>query len=367
MHFSKMQQASAQSRTTVMRTRKFLLLLVVLVSASMSQAQEDTLWLFFDKPTTFHSYEADNARYPAFTISAGASTASRPLGEADFAGSLQLRWQLSELLTIQARADHHINPNYDTQYRWVADNPDIRTENTLKPYSYQEATASVAFPVALRKTNELSVNTTGPYGERKTHLLQKEIPTTIMFGGRAGALRYTSLAHNYLLDEGQLIDAEGTILHAGGPVDIRHRDPGPTFITNFQSLGVLGGVFVSWHRHLQYTVTDRYHKTEKRATRADRMVLFADLIPFSALQMDPMTVDGTEHDVYHNDAGGFHYQSAGWRLGLEVESMRAKHHGYAFQLELGMRPGINNSAYDVPPFGKRMFVNTRILYVFGAG
>ena len=352
-------------RNTFMHRAQLSILALLLLLASCVQAQYDTLWVFRDNATFMHSLQSKSERYPALTVYAGLGTTTRPLGEAEFTGGVQARYTLAGIAAFQLRADHHLSKSFDTQYRWLEDNPDIRTSNEMRPYTYLELGGSIGLNKSKKMAVELPVRSTGPYGKRRVKKLDKNLLGTVQYAGRLGAMRYTSLVNNYLLDSDALVDANGTILYTGGPIDLRHRDPGPTFITSFSTTGVYLGAAISWWRHARYTVSNEYRKLETTTNRADKITLFADAIPFSGISMDDMVIDGTPYNVQHSNGGGFEYRAAGWRVGFEVEAIRGDHHGFAFQLEAGMRPGISNNAYDVPPFGKKVYANTRVLYVFG--
>lgn len=349
-----------------MQFKQLLFCSLLCAAISLARAQTDTLWVFHGLPTTIEDIEAKPGQFPAFVVAVGPSTITRPLGDADFCGALQLRYRLPAMAEVYGRFDHHLARNFDTQYRWLADNEDIRTSNTLRPYTYAELGVLAGLSANVKSKQKLAVRTANAGGQRKLFEKEHNLSSTRMFRGRLGALRYTSLLNNFFYPGQTLRDADGNTVSETGPLSIRHRNPGPTYLTSFSSTGAFVGFQVSWVRRVQFTVNDRYRQEESNHIRGDQVSLFADFIPVSAIVMDDLQVNGQSYDVLHANGDGFEYRSWGWRAGLELEAFRGKRHGYAFQCEVGMRPGISNSGYDVPPLGKKLFAQTRFLYLFAA-
>ena len=171
--------------------------------------------------------------------------------------------------------------------------------------------------------------------------------------------------NNYFLNSPSLISEDGTVLSNEGPKVINDLELNNVYLTNFSTTSFYLGLDIKRITNTSYEMYDGLN------IRKDLWNIYADFFLSSSINMENMLVTDTvnggsqSYNVLHDNTGGFKFRKTGFRVGFEMTRYLTNHSGLTFQVEGGVRPGIENVNNTDYIFGNRNFAICRLLYTFG--
>ena len=305
------------------------------------------------------------ARFPGVTIGVGASMSTRPLNPAEFLLSARLGYRYEDKGWIQGSFDLPALNRFDYQYEHLSDDERLRTTSDFFIHSFGEIGIGYFLGDSTRKPHTIYMPEENDSLGIDPFVDYKE-PRRSILAARAGITGHQNIVNATYIDMPELIDENGVVIGEAGAGSI-HTPTADLFHTNTR----VGTMYLGFERR---RITSFLRDRGDREEHAKRMFkVYGDIMYAAIFQIDPMYVRNTEtgrvtrHVVDHTNGGGFERNRLGFRAGGEYVVYFNNHSGLNFQLETGARPGLKNMKPGDALLSGSMFLQGRIIYLFGIG
>ena len=317
-------------------------------------------------PFPYEVLEENPASFPANYVAGGLVMGTRPLHPSTFLTSFQGFYRYKQHGFIKATWDFPVLADYDFQLRHVDEKDYLETTDDFNVYNQFDLGIGIFF-------NDTTVKRykTVKFRAVEDSLLNKVDPPAVYYmnfrriwGARVGYFRYQGIVTNFFLNEAQLLADDGTFLANGGPRSIYNPEGAAMMHTNWSVNSFYIGVDFRQINHAVVRAKGKVRRNS-RVLNAYADFMFAPITAINDMEVrDFETGEKTSYVVDH-DNGGFQMRSWGFRLGGEAYWMITPKSGITVQTELGIRPGLNNVKNPDAVLGNRLFLQGRLMYVYG--